>query len=241
MVPHAGADGSCRRSLSHRLRLRQLAHAPEWSRHLRPLHSIKSFRRRVPPRGGLEQALEFVEHFRYTQDDLDYLATLKPYDPDFLHELGRLRFTGDILAMPEGTVAFAPEPLLRVTAPFREALLLEAGCCTRSAAPRSRDQGVAGRLRRPGPSRGRVLAAAGAEPFVVARSALSPAAYRPRSWKPPAPMGSAHRDRAARLDPGLSDRGSRLRGRWPGRSITTRCCSTPTMFAAGQDRGQGRP
>jgi nicotinate phosphoribosyltransferase len=121
---------------------------------------------------GLAPALEFVEQFRYTQDDLDYLATLKPYDPDFLHELGRLRFSGDILAMPEGTVAFAPEPLLRVTAPFREALLLEAGIlhaigrATLIATKASRVVHAA---------QGRPVAEfslrRAAEPFVVARSA----------------------------------------------------------------------
>ena len=49
------------------------------------------------------------------------------HDPAFLDELRHFRFTGEILAMSEGTVAFADEPLLRVTAPFREALLLESG------------------------------------------------------------------------------------------------------------------
>jgi nicotinate phosphoribosyltransferase len=76
---------------------------------------------------GLEGALDFVRRFRFTDDDLAFLATIKAYDPAFLEELGRLRFGGEILAMPEGTVAFADEPLLRVTAPFREALLLESG------------------------------------------------------------------------------------------------------------------
>jgi nicotinate phosphoribosyltransferase len=76
---------------------------------------------------GLELALAFVRDFRYSDDDLDYLAQIKPYDPAFLDELRRFRFSGEILAMPEGTVAFADEPLLRVTAPFREALLLESG------------------------------------------------------------------------------------------------------------------
>ncbi|MBA2518485.1 MAG: nicotinate phosphoribosyltransferase [Chloroflexia bacterium] len=121
---------------------------------------------------GLEQALEFVANFRYTQDDLDYLATIKPYDPDFLHDLGRLRFTGDMLAMAEGTIAFAPEPLLQVTAPFREALLLEAGLlhaigrATLIATKASRVVHAA---------RGRPIAEfslrRAAEPFVVARSA----------------------------------------------------------------------
>jgi nicotinate phosphoribosyltransferase len=76
---------------------------------------------------GLEPALAFVRDFRYTEDDLAWLAALKGYDPAFLDELRRFRFSGDILAMPEGTVAFADEPLVRVTAPFREALLLESG------------------------------------------------------------------------------------------------------------------
>ena len=76
---------------------------------------------------GLEPALAFVRDFRYTEGDLAYLARIKSYDPAFLDELRHFRFTGEILAMPEGTIAFADEPLLRVTAPFREALLLESG------------------------------------------------------------------------------------------------------------------
>src|ERR687893_58451 len=76
---------------------------------------------------GLEPALAFVRDLRYTEEDLAYLARIKSYDPAFLDELRHVRFTGEILAMPEGTIAFADEPLLRVTAPFREALLLESG------------------------------------------------------------------------------------------------------------------
>src|SRR5215217_881073 len=76
---------------------------------------------------GLEPALAFVRNFHYTEADLTYLSRIKSYDPAFLDELRRFRFTGEILAMSEGTIAFADEPLLRVTAPFREALLLESG------------------------------------------------------------------------------------------------------------------
>lgn len=76
---------------------------------------------------GLEPALAFVRAFRYTEDDLAYLARVKAYAPAFLDELRRFQFTGELLAMPEGTIAFADEPLVRVTAPFREALLLESG------------------------------------------------------------------------------------------------------------------
>ena len=76
---------------------------------------------------GLEAALEFVQAFRYEPDDLAFLARIRDYDTAFLDELAELRFTGDILAAPEGSIAFPNEPLLRVTAPFREALLMEAG------------------------------------------------------------------------------------------------------------------
>src|SRR5437660_1643139 len=76
---------------------------------------------------GLEMALEFVRSFAYTDADLAFLAQIRDYEPAFLEYLKELRFTGEILAMPEGSVAFPNEPLLRVTAPFNEALLLESG------------------------------------------------------------------------------------------------------------------
>ena len=76
---------------------------------------------------GLESALEFAQAFRYTAEELKFLATIRDYDAAFLDELAHIRFTGEILAFPEGSIAFPNEPLLRVTAPFREALLLEAG------------------------------------------------------------------------------------------------------------------
>jgi nicotinate phosphoribosyltransferase len=76
---------------------------------------------------GLEMALEFVQEFQYTPEDLAFLARIRDYDAAFLDDLAALRFTGEILAMPEGTVAFPNEPLLRITAPFREALLMESG------------------------------------------------------------------------------------------------------------------
>jgi len=76
---------------------------------------------------GLEAALEFVQAFRYQPDELEFLARIRDYDAAFLDALVNLRFTGEILAMPEGTIAFPNEPLLRVTAPFREAILMEPG------------------------------------------------------------------------------------------------------------------
>lgn len=76
---------------------------------------------------GLEPALEFLRDFRFGDEEIAYLRTLKPYDEGFLASLRELRFTGEVLAMPEGTIAFANEPMLSVAAPFREALLLESG------------------------------------------------------------------------------------------------------------------
>jgi nicotinate phosphoribosyltransferase len=76
---------------------------------------------------GLEMALQFASSFRYTDEDLRYLSQIRDYDPGFIEHLRGLSFTGEILAMPEGSIAFPNEPLLRVTAPFQEALLLESG------------------------------------------------------------------------------------------------------------------
>ena len=76
---------------------------------------------------GLELAGEHIQNFRYTQDDLDWLTTIKQYDEDFVHLLANLRFQGEALAMPEGEIAFAHEPMLRITAPFLDGMLLEAG------------------------------------------------------------------------------------------------------------------
>jgi nicotinate phosphoribosyltransferase len=76
---------------------------------------------------GLEMALDFAASFAYSDADVAWLSSLERYDPAFLAWLRDLRFTGDIAAMPEGTIAFADEPLLRVTAPFAEAIALEAG------------------------------------------------------------------------------------------------------------------
>lgn len=76
---------------------------------------------------GLEAALEFAQAFRYTEQELKFLAQIRDYDAAFLNDLRQLHFTGEILALPEGSLAFPNEPLLRITAPFREAILLEAG------------------------------------------------------------------------------------------------------------------
>jgi nicotinate phosphoribosyltransferase len=74
---------------------------------------------------GLEQALEFLEHLQFSAEELEWLERTGRYGRGFLDYLARLRFNGDVHAMPEGTVFFANEPILRVTAPLPEAQLLE--------------------------------------------------------------------------------------------------------------------
>lgn len=74
---------------------------------------------------GLEQALDYLELLQFTPDDIDYLRSLRLFDNGYLELLSSLRFTGDVWAMPEGTVFFPNEPVLRVTAPRIEAQLVE--------------------------------------------------------------------------------------------------------------------
>jgi len=74
---------------------------------------------------GLEQALEYLEGLAITPAELDWLASLGRFDPAFLGWLGALRFTGEVYAVPEGTVLFADEPWLRIVAPLPEAQFVE--------------------------------------------------------------------------------------------------------------------
>jgi nicotinate phosphoribosyltransferase len=74
---------------------------------------------------GLEEVLNFLRDFRYSEDALSYLDSLDLFDPVFLDLLRRLRFTGLVRAVPEGTVVFPNEPVLEITAPIVEAQLVE--------------------------------------------------------------------------------------------------------------------
>lgn len=74
---------------------------------------------------GLEQALEFLERLRFAPEELDWLDRSARFSKEFIDHLAGLRFTGDVHAMPEGTVFFPNEPILRVTAPLPEAQLVE--------------------------------------------------------------------------------------------------------------------
>ncbi len=74
---------------------------------------------------GLEQALQFLETLAFTDDEIAWLDAQGGFKPAFLDHLRALRFTGDVHAMPEGTVFFADEPIVRVTAPLPQAQLVE--------------------------------------------------------------------------------------------------------------------
>ena len=89
------------------------------------------FVRKLPPgrnflvAAGLEQALDCLENLHFAAAELDWLANCGRFHRRFVDSLADLRFTGDVQAMPEGTVFFPDEPILRVVAPLREAQLLE--------------------------------------------------------------------------------------------------------------------
>jgi nicotinate phosphoribosyltransferase len=74
---------------------------------------------------GLEQVIEYLETLRFTDAELAWLERCGRFHPRFVASLADLRFTGSVEAMPEGSVFFPNEPILRVTAPLREAQLVE--------------------------------------------------------------------------------------------------------------------
>lgn len=89
------------------------------------------FVRKLPARrgfllaAGLEQALDFLESLRFSPEELEWIERSGRFDGRLLEYLGAFRFTGDVYALPEGTVFFPDEPLLRVTAPLPQAQLVE--------------------------------------------------------------------------------------------------------------------
>ncbi|MFZ0887255.1 MAG: hypothetical protein WA005_02280, partial [Candidatus Binataceae bacterium] len=74
---------------------------------------------------GLERLLELLEEFRFDAAAIDYLDSLRLFKPEFLEFLSRLRFTGSVRAMPEGTIFFAQEPLAELSGPLIEVQLIE--------------------------------------------------------------------------------------------------------------------
>jgi len=93
--------------------------------------SFEFFSRKLPPgrnfllAAGLEQVLAYLESLRFNDEDLSLMDQTGHFSTAFLRSLEGFRFTGDVTAMPEGTVFFPDEPILRITAPIREAQLVE--------------------------------------------------------------------------------------------------------------------
>lgn len=89
------------------------------------------FVRKLPPHrnflmaAGLEQVLDYLSELRVTQEELAWLERSGQFSSKLLHYLETLRFTGDVEAMPEGTVFFSHEPILRIVAPLPQAQLVE--------------------------------------------------------------------------------------------------------------------
>jgi len=89
------------------------------------------FSRKLPARrgflmaAGLAQVVEFLENVRFGEEELDWVRETGRFGADFIDYLADFRFTGDVDAMAEGTVFFADEPIVRVTAPLPQAQLVE--------------------------------------------------------------------------------------------------------------------
>ena len=96
---------------------------------------------------GLTDVLDYLEEFRFSSRDLDYLRSLDRFERDFLEYLRQLRFTGSVRAMPEGTIFFINEPVVEVTGPVIEAQLVETfivnqiNLCLLYTSPSPRDRG----------------------------------------------------------------------------------------------------
>ena len=100
----------------------------------RPRASFELFVRSLPPQrsfllaAGLEQAIDYLENLRFEPQDLDFVRhhpVFTHVSPAFFDYLKDFRFSGEVWAMPEGTLVFEEEPLLRVTAPIIEAQVVE--------------------------------------------------------------------------------------------------------------------
>ncbi|KAA1251365.1 nicotinate phosphoribosyltransferase [Mycobacterium simiae] len=92
---------------------------------------FETFFRKLPPSrsyimaAGLADVVEFLESFHFENRDLEYLRGLGRFSDEFLQWLAGVRFTGDVWAVPEGTVVFPNEPVIQVIAPIIEAQLME--------------------------------------------------------------------------------------------------------------------
>lgn len=79
---------------------------------------------------GLDQVIDYIKNLRFSEEDITYLGSLGIFHEDFLNYLRVFRFEGDIYAIPEGSVVFPYEPLLKVVAPIMQAQLVETAILT---------------------------------------------------------------------------------------------------------------
>ncbi|MEA5060171.1 MAG: nicotinate phosphoribosyltransferase [Candidatus Pelethousia sp.] len=79
---------------------------------------------------GTKSAIDYINDLHFSQEDIEYLRSLNLFDEGFLKTLLEMRFTGEIYGMPEGSLVFPYEPLLRVRAPIMEAQLVETALLT---------------------------------------------------------------------------------------------------------------
>ena len=80
--------------------------------------------------GGLEETINYLKNFKYSEEDIAYLRSLGTFSDDFLTYLSNLTFKGDIYAVPDGTMVFPNEPVLTVKADIITAQLIETALLT---------------------------------------------------------------------------------------------------------------
>jgi nicotinate phosphoribosyltransferase len=89
------------------------------------------FFRKIPDQGGfciaagLEQLVHYIQNLHWSDEDIEYIRSLNLFPPEVIAYISQIRFQGDLYAVPEGTVVFPEEPIIRVTAPLPEAQFLE--------------------------------------------------------------------------------------------------------------------
>ena len=74
---------------------------------------------------GIDKCLQFLENFKFSNEEIDYLRQLNTFSDDYLEYLSSLRFSGEVTSVKDGEVVFPNEPVLTVKAPIIEAQLVE--------------------------------------------------------------------------------------------------------------------